>query len=85
MSEVQEIFQELFFGGGAWLGLILILALIFLAGNRNKYLNLLFIPVLGFLSLLYLDNVAVSSNFMWSALICFMAMPLLLVQFVKQK
>lgn len=85
MSEASEIFHELLFGEGAWIGLILILSIAFLVGARNKYVNLLFIPILGFFGLLYLDNVSASTNFMWSAVFCFVGSGLLVVQFAKQK
>lgn len=85
MSAASEIFQELLFGSGAWIGLILILSIAFLVGARNKYVNLLFIPILAFFGLLYLDNVSASVNFMWSAIFCFVGSGLLVVQFAKQK
>ena len=85
MSEAAEIFRQLLFGEGAWLGLILILSLVFLVGMKNKYLNLLFIPVLGFLGIHYLANVPVSVNFMWSGILAFIGCFLLGVQFTKHK
>lgn len=85
MSAASDIFYELLFGSGAWIGLILILSIAFLVGARNKYVNLLFIPILAFFGLLYLDNVAASANFMWSAVFCFIGSGLLVIQFAKQK
>lgn len=71
MSGIEEVFNELLFGSGAWLGLIIILVLIIGASERSKYAGVCFIPVSLFIGIMYFDNVAVNENFMWAGVIMF--------------
>lgn len=73
MSGIEDVFKELLFGSGAWLGLIIILVLIIGASERSKYAGACFIPVSLFIGIMYFDNVAVNENFMWAGVIMFIA------------
>lgn len=77
MSAIEEVFNELLFGSGAWLGLIIILVLLFGGTKANKYLGVAFIPVSLFLGIMYFDNVSTSENFMWAGVIMFISTILL--------
>ena len=73
-----EIFNELLFGSGAWLGLMLILGFMFLIAYKAKYTSVLFLLILLFLNFEYWDQIGyaidVTSNFMWSIVISYIAM-----------
>jgi hypothetical protein len=66
MSSISVAFQELFYGSGAWLGLILLLALITVLSARIKYTGVLLLPVSIFLGIDYLNN-----DLMWHGIIMF--------------
>lgn len=72
MNEAQEFFQELIFGSGGWLGLILIVIL--LAGITYKVKEAGYVGFLiaVFMALEYFENVNPSSNFYWSGVIMFL-------------
>ncbi len=70
-SEVAAAFNELFYGSGAWLG-ILILELIIISGSlKSKWASVLFLPITVFMGIDYLDNVTVNTNQVWLAVIMF--------------
>ncbi len=77
-SNMLEIFDELMFGSGAWIGLILILGFMFVVAYRAKYTSVIFILILLFLNLEYWGQIGyqidVTSNFMWSIVISYVAM-----------
>jgi len=73
MSEITEVFNELLFGSGAWIGLIIILVLCLGASYKIKYSGILFAIILLFLGFEYLNHISVSENFMWSVVICFIS------------
>jgi len=80
---IEEIFNELFFGSGGWLGLLLLLTIIVLLGIKSKVLAVLFIPLSIFLGITYLQNVDPSSNLMWGGILMFLATVLLTVRLAK--
>lgn len=84
MSEITEIFTELFYGEGAWLMLILFVAMILVISIKVKYSVVIFIPISIFLGLNYLDNASASNNLLWCALIMWI-LPLFLILFEIQK
>jgi len=69
MSEIAELFTELLFGSGAWFGLILIFAIAVLVCYKVKEATIVFMIVLIFLSLEYLQHMADSSMHVWYFLI----------------
>ncbi|MDD5541150.1 MAG: hypothetical protein PHG61_10715 [Candidatus Marinimicrobia bacterium] len=73
-AALEEIFQELFYGSGFWLGFILITAFALGISYRYKYSGVIFEVVLFFMALEYFDNIDVSSNYMWGAILCFIEM-----------
>jgi len=76
-GEFIEFFNELMYGSGAWIGLILILGLSLLIVAKVKYSSAPFAIIFLFLGIFYLDNVAADSNFIWSALIMWFMIPFL--------
>lgn len=81
MSEIIEFFNELMFGSGAWIGLILILSIAFLVSYNAKYSSLVFIVILIFMGLNYWDEVggkiSLTSTFVWSIIIDFIGVIIL--------
>ena len=73
-----EIFDELLFGSGAWIGLMLILGFMFVIAYKAKYTSVLFLLILLFLNFEYWGQIGyaidVTSNFMWSIVISYVAM-----------
>jgi len=83
-NEAQEFFQELLYGEGAFLGLILILTILILVNYKYKNSAILFIPIAIMMGIQYLNNISTSSNFMWCAIIMFLAVPFLLYRMVEK-
>jgi len=77
MNEAQEFFQELLFGSGAWLGLILIIAIMVLASAKTKIGGIPMLIIGIFVGIMYFDNVDASTNFFWSGIIMFIISPIL--------
>jgi hypothetical protein len=68
MTSISVAFNELFFGSGAWLGLLLLLVIIVVLSVRVKYAGVLTLPVTVFLGIDYLNN-----DLLWHGLIMFFA------------
>jgi hypothetical protein len=83
LTTFGDFFDELLYGSGAWIGLILIIALILLVTVKVKYSSALFIPICVFLGLFYLDNVSENSDFIYSVFIIWAMIPFLL--FLEKK
>lgn len=79
MSAISLAFQELFFGAGAWLGLLLLLAIIIALSLATKYAGLLMLPVCIFIAIEYLGYPAL----MWNALIMFIGAVFILINLIK--
>ena len=84
MSDVTEFFTELLFGTGAWLGLLLILSIIFLVSLKDKMANYIFIPLTIFMGIMYLSNIAEDSNFMYASILMFTTTFILMIRVVKK-
>lgn len=85
MTPVEEAFYELLFGQGAWLGLIFFIVMLFLLSARNKWANIICIPISIFIGIMYIDNVATNSNLMWGAIIMFITPVFLIVMLAEKK
>jgi len=72
-AEITEVFEELLFGSGAWIGLIIILAIMLPLSVKLKYSSAIWIIVMIFLEIEYYNNISRSSNFMWAIIISLMA------------
>lgn len=68
-GEFKEFFEELFFGSGSWLGLIIIIAIIVLVTAKEKFSGVIFLPITVLLSIHYFQNVSASNDFMWSGVL----------------
>lgn len=77
-GEFEALFNEFMFGAGAWLSLMLILGFMFIVAYKAKYISVLFMLILVFLNFEYWAQIGyaidVSSNFMWSIIITYVAM-----------
>lgn len=82
-GEFIEFFTELMFGTGAWLGIIIILAITLLVAYQAKYSSAVWFMVLLMLNFEYWQQIGgeidVSSNFMWSIIISYMGMALMAI------
>lgn len=78
---VADVFTELFYGAGAWLGLILVLGIIITLSLKTKYAGLLMLPVSVFLGIDYLGYPAL----MWNAVIMFFAAIFITINLVKNE
>jgi len=85
MSIISEVFTELFFGQGAWLGLILFMTMTLGLVSKIKYSSIIMIPFTIFLGIFYLDNIASNSIFMWCAVLMFLTTVLIIVIELNRK
>lgn len=81
---VVQWFNELFFGSGRWLTLIIMLAIIVVVVSFNAYAGALFMPITVFLSVFYFRNVPASSDFMWGAITMLIATIFILAMLIKK-
>lgn len=79
-ADIAAVFTELFFGSGAWLGLLLLLSIIFSLSLKNKLLNVLMLPVTIFLGIAYLGYPALT----WHALIIFLSSIILVINAMQK-
>lgn len=68
-----QLFEELLFGEGFWLGLILIVAIGLYIGSRVKFSGLLFIIIYVFLAIEYINKLSANSAQMWGIIVCLVA------------
>lgn len=80
MSSISQAFTELFYGSGAWLGILLLLALIIVLSSRVKYAGVLMLPVAVFLGIDYLTN-----DLLWNALIMFFTSIFIIINLVGSR
>lgn len=81
--EASELFTELLFGSGSWIGLLLILSIIFVVSFIDKRSSIIFIPLSIFMGFMYLENVSANSYFMWSAILMFITTIFLVIRVVE--
>jgi len=82
-NDVAVAFQELFYGEGIWLGILLILAIVIGLTMKNKYATVLCLPVTVFMGINYLQNG--TGNQLWGAIIMFCATIFLVVQLMRNR
>ena len=68
-GEIAEVFNELLFGSGALIGLILIISIALLVSLKAKYSSAIFIVILLFFAMDYLDKITASTMHAWYFLI----------------
>ncbi len=79
MSEASEIFHELMFGEGSWLGLILLLGLCLVMTYTFKRSGVVFFPITTLLGIAYLTE-----GLGWHSLIMFIATAFILLNLAKE-
>lgn len=67
---MEEVFNELLFGSGAWIGLILVIGICLLISSRIKYSGSIFMLILIFLSFEYWGRITATSMHAWFVIIC---------------
>lgn len=85
MSEAEQLFTELLFGSGAWIGFLLVISIVFLMTWKIKESGIIFIPFTIFMGISYLQNVSASSNFMWGSILMFITSVFLVYRLAKKK
>ncbi len=78
---VEIAFDELFFGSGSWLGLLLLLTIIILLSAQSKFVGGLMIPVSVFIGISYLSY----PSLMWNALIMFLCSIMILIHLAQHE
>lgn len=82
MSNTMEVaLNELFYGAGIWLGLLIILSFIVGISMKWKYASLLCLPITLFMGIDYLTNG--TGNQLWAAIVMFFASFFLLVNLMR--
>ena len=83
-STIALAFEELFYGSGMWLGLLLLLSIIIALALKNKYASVLTIPITLFLGIDYITNAETTSHY-WGALIMFFTTVLVMFQLARKR
>jgi len=81
LSSIAQVFTELFYGSGAWLGLLLFLAIIIGLAFSNKYVGVLMLPVSIFLAISYLDY----PSLLWHGAIMFICAIFIVVHLLMER
>ena len=68
-GEIAELINELLFGSGALIGLMVIICLALLVSIRVKYSSMIFIVILLFLAMDYLQKITATTMHAWYFLI----------------
>lgn len=85
LSEIETLFNELFFGAvGGWLGFILVASIMLLIAVKVKYSGFLFVIVSIFLGFLVFQNVGANQNLLWCGIMYFL-LPIFLVMLTIKK
>lgn len=84
-GDFAELFQELAYGSGAWIGLMIVVSIALLITATVKYGSFPMIFVLIFYGLYVLDNAADPSNILFVIPIAWMCAPLLVFIEAKRK
>lgn len=78
MTDISLVFSELFYGSGAWLGILLLLTILISLSAKIKYAGVLTLPIVVFLGIDYITN-----DLLWNAVIMFFASIFIIISLVK--
>jgi hypothetical protein len=81
LSSIADVFTELFYGAGAWLGILLFLAIIIGLAFANKYVGVLMLPVCIFLAINYLAY----PTLLWHAAIMFICAIFIVIHLMMER
>ena len=84
-GDFAELFQELIYGSGAWIGLLIVVGLALLITVAVKYGSFPMIFILIFYGIYVLQNAADPSNILFVVPIAWMCAPLLVFIEAKRK
>jgi len=87
MTEIQQLFYELFFGTyGGWIGFTLMASIMVLVTSKEKYAGILFMPVSIMIGVMMTNELAVNNDLWWCCLMYFL-MPgfLFLIMYLKSR
>jgi PKD repeat protein len=77
--------NDLLFGSGAWIPLIIIVAVMFVMVTWNRYAVIASLPIMAIMSLLYFQNTTVAYPLIWHALIMITSAIILLLYSATKK
>ncbi len=83
-SVIAQWFNELFYGSGKWLTLIIMMAIIIAVCSKFPLGGTLFLPITIFLGFDYLRNVPSSNDFIWGALMMICTSIFILVMAIRK-
>ncbi len=84
-SEVALAFSELFYGAGAWLGVLLMETILWALALKTEWGGVIGIIVTVFMGIDAITSIAENSNLMWIGIIYFFTSAFLLFNFMKGK
>lgn len=84
MTQISDVFTELFYGGGSWLMLIILVSMILVISVKIKYSLIIFIPISIFLGFNYLNKATPINHLDWCAVIMWI-LPIFLVLIELEK
>lgn len=84
-GEFIEFFEELLFGSGGYLGLLLMVVIMLLLVVKVKYSTIFTVPFACLMVALYIGEISSSSNFMWSSVLMVFVIILMITIEVKRK
>ena len=64
MSEIELAFDELFYGSGMWLGLLLLIAIVIAISLKTKYAGIITLPATVFIAINYFTE-----EFYWGGIL----------------
>ena len=80
MSEISEVFTELFYGSGSWLGILILLSIIIALSLKIKWGAVLMLPIVIFLGIEY-----ITEDLLWNGLIMFFSGIFILITMIRNK
>jgi hypothetical protein len=83
--EIAAVFNELFFGAGCWLGILLIEIIVWTLASIVDWGSFISIIITIFIGIDYLNNTTANTDQVWLALIMFFTSIFLIVNLVKRK
>jgi len=80
LSEISEVFTELFYGSGSWLGILILLSIIIALSLKIKWGAVLMLPIVIFLGIEY-----ITEDLLWNGLIMFFSGIFILITMIRNK
>jgi hypothetical protein len=78
MSEIATAFNELFYGSGMWLGLLLLISIIIVISLKTKYAGIIMFPATVFLAINYFTEL-----FLWGGVLMLLTGTFVILTMIK--